>query len=99
MRRYPSTTAVWTALTVSSGELWNTPRPIAGIWTPLFSVSTGLLGLILPSQAKRPPNRRTFALSLSNALVYSPCFVLHARNRDLLRTVERPTLDGIGFQT
>src|SRR6476620_418485 len=35
-----------TAVTVCSGALWNTPRPIAGICTPLFNVRRGFLLVI-----------------------------------------------------
>src|SRR6266536_4442343 len=38
MWRYPESSAAWTASRVSSGGVWKTPRPSAGISTPLLSV-------------------------------------------------------------
>src|SRR6201996_8745651 len=38
MSRYPVCSAVCTASVVSSGGVWNTPKPRAGISTPLFKV-------------------------------------------------------------
>jgi hypothetical protein len=35
--------AALTAAVVSSGGAWNTPSPIAGISTPLFNVSVGVM--------------------------------------------------------
>ena len=37
--RYPITSAVRTASAVTSGGVWNTPKPSAGISTPLFEVT------------------------------------------------------------
>ena len=34
----PVASAVRTACAVTSGGVWNTPKPSAGIWTPLFRV-------------------------------------------------------------
>ena len=39
MWRYPVSRAVVTAAAVSSGADWKTPKPSAGIVTPLFNVS------------------------------------------------------------
>jgi len=41
--RYPTLSAVSTAAAVSSGGLWKTPRPSAGIRTPLFSSSSWIM--------------------------------------------------------
>ena len=38
MCRYPARIASPTAVAVSSGGVWNTPKPIAGSSTPLFRV-------------------------------------------------------------
>src|SRR4051794_15942257 len=41
MCRYPASSALRTASRVSSGGVWKTPRPRAGISTPLFSFRAG----------------------------------------------------------
>ena len=41
MCRYPTSSAASTAAVVSSGGVWNTPKPMAGISTPLLSVIDG----------------------------------------------------------
>src|SRR4051812_1770515 len=41
MCRYPAPSAARTASRVSSGGVWKTPRPSAGMSTPLFSFSAG----------------------------------------------------------
>src|SRR3954447_5718090 len=43
MWRYPSRSAASTAAVVSSGGLWKTPSPRAGISTPLFSFRAGVV--------------------------------------------------------
>src|SRR3954453_22720995 len=47
MCRYPLSSAASTAAVVSSGGLWNTPRPRAGIVTPLFSVRAGVVAGVI----------------------------------------------------
>src|SRR3954451_5277349 len=49
MSRYPPAIAASTAPTVSSGLLWKTPSPRAGISTPLISVIRGLLAVMVVS--------------------------------------------------
>jgi hypothetical protein len=40
----PVASAVRTACAVMSGGVWNTPKPSAGIWTPLFRVTFMVMG-------------------------------------------------------
>ncbi len=42
MCRYPVASAASTAAAVSSGGVWKTPNPSAGITTPLFRVMDGV---------------------------------------------------------
>src|SRR3954468_10406684 len=43
MWRWPESSAAATASRVSSAGVWKTPRPRAGISTPLFSVRAGVI--------------------------------------------------------
>src|SRR3984957_9380185 len=69
MWRYPAPSAAATALRVSSGGVWKTPRPIEGSSTPLFRAMFGtscamavLLRMLLPPAGLRRQFGRAVAV-------------------------------------
>src|SRR4051812_7833282 len=70
MGRYPVAGAVSTAAAVCAGGVWKTPKPRAGISTPLFRVMVGTswldivepFGVVVERSGLRPPSAGVFGV-------------------------------------